>query len=116
MVAITIVCVWSRVLVTSGFSSIHQMFSVSTEYQALLSIDSGRGLVPVLKDFKTGERSWPGILLWTGMAVLQKLRFFVRESYFHLSKCICGNADSMVFCPNLKALLIFTAAFGLFCF
>lgn len=42
MVAITIVCVWSRVLVTSGFSSIHQMFSVSTEYQAWLSIDSGR--------------------------------------------------------------------------
>lgn len=42
MVAITIVCVWSRVVVTSGFSSIHQMFSVSVECQAWLSIDSGR--------------------------------------------------------------------------
>lgn len=38
------------------------------------------------------------------------------EVIFHLSKCISGNLDSMVFCPNLKALLILTAAFGLVCF
>ena len=44
MVAITTVCVWSRVMVMSVFSSIHQVFSVSPEYQAWLSIDSGREL------------------------------------------------------------------------